>query len=60
MITQEIGVTHGFDANSVFCPTDEWRWASISKKREWMLEKPHTYMMKHQFNTTSKSQASNK
>jgi hypothetical protein len=23
MITQEIGVTHGFDANSVFCPTDE-------------------------------------
>jgi hypothetical protein len=24
MITQKIGATHGFDANSVFCPTDAW------------------------------------
>jgi hypothetical protein len=23
MITQKIGATHGFDANSVFCPTND-------------------------------------
>jgi hypothetical protein len=25
LITQKIGVTHGFDANSVLCPTNAWR-----------------------------------